>query len=491
MRKLNGKNKFFILIFVVVVLGIAGIITGAVYLVSKNATVTDYDISETDVVFDSETNLVDTSNGGAIGKKWSSEYYFTSANGASSELGEHPVVYNKNTEEIDIFGTNYQVDEDGDVKTNKDITKIAKSALPTFYKLDDRMYLIIAGEISSSDQAIYASTYLIVYIDKQGNASLLNDAINVKTINPMTLTFDEFVFDIANEKLVAGKKTVDLKLIQGSTNEYVEKVEEKDPVEDVEKGVTELISAYNGLVSDFTMYSNAANANAAATNQINATYIVSNSSSGAGEKVVNNVEISKRVSLRGVVSHPTMIDVTYLVTDPEEKYQAVYLEVTGKVNGMYGTYTYYLDKYETTYRVSGLSPKNQYSIRLGYTEVSYTSDDGKVLTDEIEDEINVRTTKNDMSLSVTKVTDEYIYYNFKMTEEFAVSSGVVRLYSANGVLLGSDNVNVTQALTDGGYSGKIKKTTGSEVYTLKLEDAFYAGALVDTGLTKSFVVPAT
>ena len=197
MRKLNGKNKFYIAIFSVIILLIIGILIVSLILSRKNLK-TVYNVSSNSVVFDSETNLIDTSSGGEVAKKWNDEFYYVSQDDVSYRIGETPVIYEKSKREVQIFGDNYQVYSDGSIVKNNDVTIITDTKKNSFYKLSDRVYLIIAPEIYNEDKSIFTSVYLIVYIDKKGNASVLNDTINLKTINPMTLIFDNYTFDSRN-----------------------------------------------------------------------------------------------------------------------------------------------------------------------------------------------------------------------------------------------------------------------------------------------------
>ena len=62
--------------------------------------------------------------------------------------------------------------------------------------------------------------YLLVELDKIGNAKLSNNKINLKTISPTKLVTSKYTFDIANEILTYGSDIIDLKKIIGSTNTY-------------------------------------------------------------------------------------------------------------------------------------------------------------------------------------------------------------------------------------------------------------------------------
>ena len=73
-RKLNTKNKFFIGIFSIIVFAMIGILTYAVILSSKNGK-TVFEVSNNSVVFDSESNLLDTSTGGQITKRFNDKLH--------------------------------------------------------------------------------------------------------------------------------------------------------------------------------------------------------------------------------------------------------------------------------------------------------------------------------------------------------------------------------------------------------------------------------
>lgn len=480
MRKLNNKNRLYIIIFSLIVLCMIGLLIYSVKL-SSNKLSNIYDISTNSVIYDINDALLDTKEGGNISKSWDNQYYYTTEN-EKHDLGKKSVVYEKATEEVFVFGNNNQVLLNGSVIENNDKTTISDLNSPAFYKIDDRKYLIISKEIYNEDKSIYTNNYLIVSIDKKGNASLLNDVINIKTINPLVLVFDKYYFDIANEKILVGKKEIDLKLINGSTNEYI-KITRND-TEDVD--MKEFINAYNKLVNDFNQYVST-NKNNGTNNQVitnnttvnngnNINYILANQNK-------NKTNINKRVSLRGALSYPTYVDVSYVVTDPEDKYQAVYLLITGKINGEMKSEKIILDKYETKYRITNLEPRNEYSISLGYVEV-VTQDKEKTLVDNIEDVINVRTSRSDMSISIDKIASGYVEFTFKMTKNYQLEKGKLVLY-ADDESIGEVNINTKQAMTNNGFKSKIK-LSDSNLFELKLEDAVYNNKSVELFISKKF-----
>ena len=485
MRKLNGKNKFYIAIFSVIILLIIGLLIVSLILSRKNLK-TVYNVSSNSVVFDSETNLIDTSSGGEVAKKWNDEYYYIDKEDISYRIGNNPVIYEKSKGEIQIFGDNYQIYSDGSIVKNNDVTMVSNTKNNSFYKLSDRVYLIVSPEIYNTDKSIYTSVYLIVYIDKKGNASVLNDSINLKTINPMILTFDDYTFDIANEKLMIKEATIDLKQVIGSTNEYVPKVEGDNTVIDVD--MKDFVNKYNNLVNSFQQYTENTVLNVGSNQSITNNNIIVNNGSGnsnSGNKVQNNLNIMKKASLRGSISYPSYIDVTYIVSDIEDKYQAVYLLVTGVIDDVQTTEKIILDKYANTYRINGLSPKHEYSISLGYVERVKGVDGNYTAQDVIEDVINVRTTKSDVALNIEKISKGHVYFNVKMTKNYALESGSIALYS-DGVFISYINIDVNEALKVNGFSSRIPLADGT-IMELRLENAIYAGKGVDLNVKKKFV----
>ena len=482
MRKLNNKNKLFILLFSLIIIVIVVILVYSMKLSGKfDKTTGIYSISTNSVVFNEDSVLLDTKQGGNILKNWDNSYYYVGFDDKTFDLGDRTVVYEKAVEEIYIFGDNHFISENGNVTKNSDQTSISNTNAASFYKLDDRVYLIVAKDIYVQDKTIYASKYLIVNIDKQGNASFLNDVTNVKTINPLKVTFADYEFDVANEKLKIGQNVIDLKLINGSSNQYTPK--DKKPMEEVD--MKEFIDAYNKLVNDFTQYANNATINSSGGNSyINNTIITNGSNSGnSGNAANNKTNINKRVSLRGSISYPTYIDVTYVVTDPEDKYQAVYLLISGSRNGENVTEKVLLDKYDTTYRLIGLEPESEYSISLGYVEVVDNSGE-KELYDYIEDVIKVRTTDVDSTLTVDRITPGYVNCTFKMSEKYALQSGRIVLY-ADSREIDVVNINIKQALSKDGFKAKLKLEQGS-VFTVVIEDSFYNGKDVNLGIESKF-----
>ena len=487
MRKLNGRNKIFIIIFSIIVVVMIVILVSAVGIAQKNGS-TVYSVSNNSIVFDSETNLIDTSKGGSIKQRWNGTYYYLDIDDVEYELGDIPVVYEKSKDKIEIFGQNYLVNKDGSIIEGEEFTEITNYSETQFYKLADREYLIVSPEIYTEDKSIYASKYLLVYLDKKGNASVLNDSINLKTINPLTLVFDKYKFDIANEKLLIDTKNIDLKQVIGSTNEYKEK--EHHMNDEVDLDYENLADQYNSLVESFQQYIDDSTLFIDAANTIfaNANFNVTNSivqgTTNSGNTANNLTNITKMVSLRGAIANSTHIDVTYAVSDVGDQYQVVYLLVTGIIDGEETTEKVLLDKYGSTYRIPKLSPRHEYTISLGYIERVKDLAGEWILQDQVEDTINVRTIKPDISIKIDKISKGYVHFTFKMKEEYALEGGSIALY-AGDQYINRINIKTLEALSEKGFSSKMQLAEGS-ILELRLEDAIYNGNLVELNVKEKF-----
>ena len=223
MRKLGKKNKISFVIFTfIVILVVAIFVYGINRVLSYEKE--EYELTTGSVLYDEDNNFLSLNSASFMSRNWNGKYYVTLEDETSYNLGEETVVFNSNDYRMYLYGTFYQVFENGKVEKHVGQTEVVRNTEAKVYKLKDRKYLIVASKIATEDLSVNTANYLIIEIDKIGNALLMNNEINIKTIVPTVLKTDDFNFDIANEKLVFGKTYIDLKKINGSTNEYVEPV---------------------------------------------------------------------------------------------------------------------------------------------------------------------------------------------------------------------------------------------------------------------------
>ena len=218
MRKYNNRTKKTMIIIIVLFVAIVIIFS---YAIKKSIDIdkTAYKITTGAIMLDKQYNMITTNQEGIIKIKWGGDYYLK-YNDKDHDLGTHAVVYNSNNGNTTLYGKYYEVTKEGEVEVIKGENLIKSSVNSKFYKLADRKYLIIDRTIESKDSSFVTSNYLIINLDKLGNATLLNDKTSYKTITPTVLRTSAYTFDIANEKLNFGGEDIDLKKIIGSTNEY-------------------------------------------------------------------------------------------------------------------------------------------------------------------------------------------------------------------------------------------------------------------------------
>ena len=487
MRSLAAGNKKRFAIFAIIIIIIIILLITCLRL-ALNHEVEEYQIESNVTLYDSEYEPLEPEEAGTITKKWDGNYYLTLDNtNETYKLNPEVVSYNGNNSQVTLYGDVFKVLLDGQVEKYSKDTTIRNTSEDAFYKIADRQYLMISNSIKNEFGSISTSKYLYIIIDKSGNTLLLNNEIYARTINPIVLSTSSYRFDIANEKLIVGNEEINLKDIIGSTNEYVEKEEEKD------MDWQNLIPEYNGGTSEngSDNSGNGQNADGSVINnqggaQSGTNAGTSGNAGNGGDTIINNsnsstnqTPLSKSVSLRGAIATSSYIDIEYAVQDPQNRYQTVYafVEAVGYEN------TIALDKNATTYRLTDLEPNTEYKITLGYKEIT---EDNEVV-DNIEDVLSVRTTKINASIDITRVGtgSKKVYFNLKLDQNYAFDYAKIALY-VDGVKESDMDVNLTQAVKTDGWSNVLSyENYGSEI-TLQLEGTSHDGSVVETNIQAKY-----
>ena len=436
MRKYNDKMKKTMLI-------IGGLFVGIIVIFSlflKKAIdvgKTVYDVPINSVLFDVNQKMISTTEEGHIRIKWGGDYYLIYQD-KEYDLGSHAVVYQSNNGDITLYGKYYEVTSDGKVETIKGENKIRSSVNSKFYKLSDRRYLIIDRTIESKSSSFVTSNYLMVNLDKLGNAMLLNDKTSYKTIVPTKLATSSYIFDIANEKINFGKEDIDLKKIIGSTNEYDEetydlnaKKKDKDGTDSTGTGTGTGDGTGNGTgtgtgngngTGDGTGNGTGTGTNGDGTTAgTNSGYDGNYSSAVSDEAVQEIINATKSTSVIRVTPNIDNISVDYVVYDPENEYKSVYVEVENSNSGVVNTI--YLSKTDTNIELRDLTPNLYYNLTFKYTYY-----DGGRLKEYTFDEVGVKTSIPRVTLSVVKVVNSKIYYKLSFDHNYTISGGNINLY---------------------------------------------------------------
>ena len=407
-RKYDIRNKRTFIIILILSIIIIGIFSLFIYKY-KHAGKIEYNVSTGSIVQDNNKNYVEIMEDAILKVRWNGNYYLLYQD-KKINLGKKVIVYDTISKGIKLYGKLYEITESGKIVEHTNETNIRNTSDAKFYKLDDREYLLIDRAIVSEDKSIDASNYLLVELDKMGNAKLSNNKLNLKTIKPTTLITSKYTFDIANEALKYDNLDIDLKKIIGSSNQYKKEEEEPKKEEDENNG--------------------GANANEIAnSNQIAA------NGGGAGATTINNnnedgkyigiEELKKNVKMTSLIrayANMTQIDVDYVVYDPYNEYKSIYAEI--RKDGTMETVP--VVRTDTHMVFPGLTADTEYQINFYYTTID---EETEATVTTSFGELNIRTKKPQYSIQVYKISGitNMLYYKVYLQEGYEIDTVNVTL----------------------------------------------------------------
>lgn len=435
-RVFDKKNKRYMIFIGILIAVIISLFTFAlVFVIQKNNN--KYTIPANYVAYDADKNLIETTKAATLKKKWNRNYYLDYDDN-NYNMGKSVVFFNKNTKGLNLYGVFYEIKEKGEVAKTSEYTNIESSLISNFYKIADRKYLIVDSIIQS--QELVTSNYLLVDIEKTGYAFYSNDTIHSKTIEPTIIKTSTYLFDVNNETLTFyddPDEVIDLKKVLGSTNEYKD-----NSIED--KGVDKDKTADN---------SQSSNSSSSSNNNQNIQELINSINSNG------NIDIEKRTSIIGTTSTSSSITINYIIYDPLNEYQEVYVLVNGN--------KYSMNKELNSITINQLSPNTNYQLQFQY---SYQQDNS-VLERNFEN-INISTKNLDVVVKVDKITRNKIYYKV-VTELQNLSYNVVLYYN-------NQRVSETSSLKYLEFDG----TKG--IYTIKLENIMLNDVSVEEDIYYKF-----
>jgi len=354
-RKYDMRNKRSFIFIAILMVAIIGIFSLFIYKYTSVSKIY-YKIDAGTVIQDVLKNYVVVDEDAVLKIRWNDRYYLE-YQGEKINLGKKVIAYNTITGVLKLYGTFYEINGDGKVIENTKETILPNTTDCKFYKLDDREYLLVDSKIFSEDRKIEANGYLFVELDKQGNAKLSNDKLNLKTITPTVLMTSLYKFDINNEMLIFDKYNINLKKIIGSTNEYIE---EKDEPQG-NTGETGVNTGENNGTGD-GMGNGMGNGNGIGTG-IGVGDVINNNDTGNDVSKEEIMDKLKMTSVIRIVEGLTQIDVDYVIYDPYNEYTSVYVEVVapGKIE------TIHLSKNDTHFTLNNLIANTKYTLNFVYT----------------------------------------------------------------------------------------------------------------------------
>ena len=435
MRKYDIKNKRNIGI----IIGISVIIIIMFSLIIKLFLSHDhreYLVDTGSLVFDKDKTIVKLDKSGIIKKKWNNDYYLT-YNDKSILLGAAAISYNEDTGKIVLYGKYYEIGAGDDIVVTDGETEIKSSALTKFYKLADRKYLVIDKEIKTTDGLLSTTDFLLVDLDKVGNATLTNHKVSLKSFGETTIVTSNYTFDVQNEILTYGSNKIDLKKIIGSSNTYTK--EELIPDENG-GGTSDNVTN----IGDNTSGSgNSGGTGSGGTNEGN----------GSSNTVIEEVKkATKRTSVISTNSTTNKITIDYVIYDPKKEYTSVYMEVneegTNKID------TIHLTASDTKYEINNLFPNTKYNLTFKY---SYLDEENNLKTD-VFDNISVTTKKPKINLKVTNISNGNIKYLITTDNTYNIEKGTIKVFINNELVSSSTisiNGNTTESININPVSGDL------------------------------------
>ena len=428
-RKYDIKNKRSFIIIVILSIVIIGIFSLFIYKYSKTSRI-EYTISSGTVLQDVLKNYINVDDDAKLKIRWNGNYYLE-YNDEKISLGKKVIAYNTVTGAMNLYGTFYEIMSDGKIVEYKNETILHNTTEAKFFKLDDREYLLVDSKIYSDDFSIETTNYLLVELDKGGNAKLSNNRINVKTISPTTLVTTKYTFDIANEILNFGEFNIDLKKIIGSTNQYVPESSSGDE----DGNDNERPNQPNNNGTNNNKPNN--NVGTGGTGGV-----VNNTDNGKEEDMEEILDKVKMTSIVRVAEGLNQIDIDYVIYDPYNEYGSVYVEVVsnGKVDIVY------LSKADTHLTLYDLKANTEYTLKFIYTTMVSDADTGvKDYVPYMFEELKLKTKMPEYSISVHKISTVYktLSYKVDLQEGFDISKvNVTMEFNGKKNVILEDSVDV-------------------------------------------------
>ena len=454
-RKYDGKNKRSFIIIVILSVLVVVIFSLFIYKYVKTAKI-EYKIDAGTILQDVDKNYLTIDSDAKLKIRWSGNYYLI-YNDEKINLDKKVITYNSITGQMKLYGKFYEISKDGKVMENRDETILANTSEPKFYKIDDREYLLVATKLNSDDYSIEANNYLLVELDRAGNAKLSNDRINLKTISPTKLITSKYMFDINNEILNFGEYDIDLKKIIGSTNQY------QNPDELSDGKTNEVPGETNG---NDNVPGNETGGGGAAGGQVvpGVGDVVNKDDSGDILDIAELLSKVKMTSIIRIVEGITTIDIDYVVYDPYDEYGNVFVEVISAGQN----YTKDLSKTETHITLDKLEADKEYKLKFVYTTFVTDQETGERISKlHTFEEFDLKTKVPEYSISVYRLSkvSKMLEYKIDLEDDYNISSINVDVSFDNVVLGGNtEYINISDSVSVNNNAGYLIDSVSIDGY---------------------------
>ena len=443
LRKYDLRNKRSFLIVGIIAIILIVIFSFFIYKFIKIGNV-EYKLDSGTVIMDNNNDSMVLKENATLKMKWTGNYYLKFDDSKKEEVLS-PNVISYDDGKIYLYGKFFEVRNKDDIVITKDETKIDNISTPRFYKIEDRKYLLVSGSIISSDSQISANDFLLVELDKSGNAKLTNNKVNLKTISKTTLVTSTYEFDINNELLKFGDDTIDLKKIIGTSNQYKEDDSEGSG-DGTEDGTGDGTGTGNGGGN--------------ATGQTNTGNVVTPDSKG---EVVNNKDNkinndnkhddTKKpqatvTSVVGVTTSYNNINANYVIYDPYNNYTSTFVEVRNSSGALIKKVN--MSKSGNSVILDNLDYNSTYTLLFKY---SYTENGEEKYNTYYEETVNTKSPKYYITLNKVSNISKTVSYNVNLDNSAfnEIISGTVPV-TINATLRVGDTViygNISKEVTEG------------------------------------------
>lgn len=441
LRKYDLRNKRSFLIVGIIAIILIVIFSFFIYKFIKIGNV-EYKLDSGTVIMDNNNDSMVLKENATLKMKWTGNYYLKFDDSKKEEVLS-PNVISYDDGKIYLYGKFFEVRNKDDIVITKDETKIDNISTPRFYKMEDRKYLLVSGSIISSDSQISANDFLLVELDKSGNAKLTNNKVNLKTISKTTLVTSTYEFDINNELLKFGDDTIDLKKIIGTSNQYKED-DSKGSGDGTEDGTGD--GTGNGGGNE--------------TGQTNTGNVVTPDSKG---EVVNNKDNkinndnkpddTKKpqatvTSVVGVTASYNNINANYVIYDPYNNYTSTFVEVRNSSGALIKKVN--MSKSGNSVILDNLDYNSTYTLLFKY---SYTENGEEKYNTYYEETVNTKSPKYYITLNKVSNISKTVSYNVNLDNSAfnEIISGTVPV-TINATLRVGDTViygNISKEVTEG------------------------------------------
>lgn len=443
LRKYDLRNKRSFLIVGIIAIILIVIFSFFIYKFIKIGNV-EYKLDSGTVIMDNNNDSMVLKENATLKMKWTGNYYLKFDDSKKKEVLS-PNVISYDDGKIYLYGKFFEVRNKDDIVITKDETKIDNISTPRFYKIEDRKYLLVSGSIISSDSQISANDFLLVELDKSGNAKLTNNKVNLKTISKTTLVTSTYEFDINNELLKFGDDTIDLKKIIGTSNQYKED-DSKGSGDGTEDGTGDGTGTGNGGGNE--------------TGQTNTGNVVTPDSKG---EVVNNKDNkinndnkpddTKKpqatvTSVVGVTASYNNINANYVIYDPYNNYTSTFVEVRNSSGALIKKVN--MSKSGNSVILDNLDYNSTYTLLFKY---SYTENGEEKYNTYYEETVNTKSPKYYITLNKVSNISKTVSYNVNLDNRAfnEIISGTVPV-TINATLRVGDTViygNISKEVTEG------------------------------------------